>query len=356
MSVKNITGGAGRPPGGVGRAPRPHIRILRGAAAAAPLVLAAGVLLAACGGSSVTHASGSAAAGVAAPTRATATAARAVVGAPGPGHAATLPQLLARVLPGARLLTVVDLRLARAQLRLGAHAPLGDHGHRGQELTQLGLLALPLIDDHELFAGLDLSRITAAVQFGGVAHSGLLIASSETPAQITAGLERVGWRRYDGGFRYARPGGDSDLSHSQVDLFNGGLVLAYTPADAEQAARQTQAPRSDRRLLALVDSSGAPARFAAIDSGCLRSELAQERLSPHVGSIVISPRARPRAGDLTVAAAAGALSRIGLVIRQTTVGRTQVLIKLRYGAHTRAPAGTIVELARVAPLYRCRRD
>jgi hypothetical protein len=334
-------GGNCRPPGGVGRAPRTRSRTLPAAASAA-LALAAGVLLAGCGGSSRAVSGGASTAAAAA------------------GGAATLRGLLARVLPRARVITVIDLRAARSELRLPANAPLllrpegpaSAADSRRRELTEFSSLALPLVDDRPLFAALDLGRISLAVQFGGVQHSGLLIGTSEPRRRIASALIRAGWHAVAHGYRLGAAGASRELEHSQLDLFAGGLVIAYKPADADRAAAQRRAPSSDARLIALLRSSRAPGRFAAIDNGCLSTELAEERLSPREGRITLVPRHAPSLGDVPLAAEGQLLRSLGLVPRAALRGG-EVLIYLRYAVGAGAPAGTVVELARTTPVYLC---
>lgn len=287
--------------------------------------------------------------------------------------AATMQQLLARVLPGTRIATAVNLREARRELHLPADQPLAPRAltesttdpprsaptaHRRAAiaaLTQLASLAMPLYDDSPLFSALELGRVTGAVQFGGVEHSGLLIATSEPPAQIERSLLNAGWSKVDGGFRYPHavaPGGRV-LAHSKVALFPGGLVLAYQPEDADDAAEQSTAARSDAQLLALLARSSAPARFATVDSACLREELAAERLAPRIAIVSVRPKQTPNLGRVILASGDPDLAGLGLAVSPPILQDGRVVITVRYLRSSRAPAGTVVELARDAPVYRC---
>jgi hypothetical protein len=288
-------------------------------------------------------------------------------------RAATISALLVHVLPGARLITAVDLDAARRELGLPRDQSLvlpGDHlqalprqaGAASasaappavRTLTQLASLALPLIDDRPLLAALDLRRVHAAVQFGGVEHGGLLIATSQPMSAIAAALERNGWRAVPGGgFEYAGDTGTGLLPGSRVALFAGGLVLAADSDDAVSAAEQQAAPEDDARLLALLNRSRAPARFAAVRTGCLRGILADERLVPHVGTVSLRPRRPAKLSDVVLVPGDPVLSGLGLLVSAPVVRGGRVIVHVRYRNSSDTAAGALVDIARTEPVYRC---
>jgi hypothetical protein len=315
---------------------------------AGPLVgvAAAAALLAGCGGSG---------------RRPQAQATSAAAAGAGQARGATLAGLLAHVLPGARLITAVDLDAARAELGLPRDAGLLVDGGRAAgsrseraalKLTQLASLALPFVEDRPLLAALDLRRVHAAVQFGGVEHGGLLIGTSQPPGAIAAALRRGGWRAQGGGFEYRRGAGGL-LGGSKVALFPGGLVLAADPDDADSSAEQRTAPSDDARLLALLERSRAPARFAAVQTTCLRGILADERLVPQEGTVSLRPRRPPKRGDVVLGPGDPALFGLGLVVSAPVIRQGRVTVRVRYRPGSRAAAGTVVDLARTQPVYRC---
>lgn len=278
--------------------------------------------------------------------------------------------LLVHVLPHARLVTAVDLTQARIQLGLPADAsppPVTppsvtaldalDAGARHgplQALGQLSSLVLPLGEDGALFAALQRGQIQAAVQFAGVQQSGLSIETAQPQQSIVAGLLAHGWARTGNGFQYRHdsPGGEI-FAHSRVVLFDGGLVIAYDPDDAGAAAAQTSVPPSDRALLAPIARVSAPARFAATGSGCVAGLVALEQLLPRVATVEIKPSSDPQPARVRLSGRLADLGQAGVLVAPPRLRSGVVEIGVRYGASAAAPAGTIIDLTRTQPVYRC---
>src|SRR5579875_2838769 len=256
------------------------------------------------------------------------------------GSSAAVSRLLVHILPATRLITTVDLDAARAELRLPrdqgpALAPGGGRERRGsgssrqqrvRMLGELASLALPIVDDRPLLAALDLRDVHAAVQFGGVEHGGLLIATSQRPTAIATALKRLGWRASGEGFEYPSGGPAGLLEGSRVVLFAGGLVLAADAEDADAAAEQRAAPADDSQLLALLERSSAPARFAAVQPTCLRAILADERLAPDEGSVSIRTRGTPERSDVLLTPGDPLVEGLGLSVSRPLLRRNRVIV------------------------------